>query len=307
MESLVRLEAFVRTAELGSFSAAGRKLEVTPAAVSRNVGVLESALGVRLFQRSTRSLALTEAGEKLLYSVSGSLAALEQALLDASAERTEPSGTLRVSMSPTFGITHILPLLPDLLSRYPGLRAEWHFENRQVDLIGEGYDAAIGAGIELSDALVARPLAPAHIVPVASPALLAARDKPITAQTLGDIDGIVMRSQRTGRTMHWTLRDASGNTSTAQLKETVVVNDPAALRKAAELGLGVAMLSIADMADALEAGTLVRLLPGWFVDAGSISIYYASRTLLPSKVRVFVDHVVAGFGAKDLARRFSAA
>lgn len=146
METLANLESFVRSAETGSFSAAARLLALTPAAVSRNVAMLERNMGVRLFQRSTRKLSLTEAGEGFLAGIGGNLEALQAAISAVSSDRGEPAGVLKVSLAPTFGIGHVLPLLPQFLARYPLIRPEWHFENRQVDLIAEGYDAAIGGG-----------------------------------------------------------------------------------------------------------------------------------------------------------------
>src|ERR1700736_5303691 len=107
METLANLESFVRSAETGSFSAAARRLALTPAAVSRNVALLERNLGVRLFQRSTRKLTLTEAGERFLVEIGGNLDALQAAIADAAAHNSEPAGVLKVSMSPTIGVKHI--------------------------------------------------------------------------------------------------------------------------------------------------------------------------------------------------------
>ena len=161
METLANLESFVRSAETGGFSAAARRLSLTPAAVSRNVAMLERNLGVRLFQRSTRKLTLTEAGERFLLAIRGNLDELQASIASIATDRGEPAGVLKVSMGMTFGVEYILPLLPEFLKRYPGVRADWQFENRQVDLIAEGFDAAIGGGIELAPGLVSRVLAPA--------------------------------------------------------------------------------------------------------------------------------------------------
>jgi DNA-binding transcriptional LysR family regulator len=199
METLANLESFVRSAEHGSFSEAARWLSLTPAAVSRNVAMLERNLGVRLFQRSTRRLTLTEEGESFRLAIAGNLAGIQAAIAGISSQNGQPIGTLKLSLSPTFGVTHILPLLPGFLERYPLIRPEWHFENRQVDLIAEGYDVAIGGGFELSPAVVARTLAPAHVIAVASPAYMAGRKRPHDPGGLQLFDGIVMRSLQTGR------------------------------------------------------------------------------------------------------------
>lgn len=305
METLANLESFVRSAEAGSFSEAARRLGLTPAAVSRNVAMLERNLGLRLFQRSTRRLTLTDGGERFLAGIGGHLAGLQDAITDAATEAGEPAGTLKVSLAPTFGIAHVLPLLPEFLARHPKIRPEWHFENRQVDLIAEGYDAAIGGGFALAPGVVARALAPAHVIAVAAPAYMAGRTPPADPAGLAALEGVVMRSLGTGRTRHWTMRDSAGREMPAPLAETVVVNDPAAMREAAVLGLGVAMLAAPDALPALESGALLRLVALWYADAGAISIYYPTRTLLPARTRAFVDFVAEAFRRERLAERFA--
>lgn len=305
METLANLEAFVRSAESGSFSEAARRLSLTPAAVSRNVAMLERNLGVRLFHRSTRKLTLTEAGEGFRQAVGGNLDGLQAAIAGVSADGGEPVGTLKVSLPPTFGLSHLLPLLPGFLARHPRVRPEWHFENRQVDLVAEGYDAAIGGGFALSPGIVARTLAPAHIIAVASPAYMRGRVPPSDPAGLQGFDGIVMRSLQTGRIRHWTMRDATGREESALLRESVVVNDPSAMRETALLGLGVALVAVPDAYPDLERGNLVRLLPRWYADAGAISLYFASRANLPPKTRVFVGWVVEAFKTERLAERFA--
>ncbi|MBK5549264.1 LysR family transcriptional regulator [Pseudomonas sp. TH03] len=296
METLANLESFVRSAETGSFSAAARLLALTPAAVSRNVATLERNMGVRLFQRSTRKLSLTEAGDSFLASIGGNLEALQAAISAVSSDRGEPAGVLKVSLAPTFGIGHVLPLLPVFLARYPLIRPEWHFENRQVNLIAEGYDAAIGGGFELTPGVISRRLATADIVSVASPAYLAGRTLPANPADLLEHAGIVMRGMRTGRIRQWVMRDGAGREESAVLNENIVLNDPAAMREAALLGLGVTLLVLPDVVTQIHRGELVRLLPGWHADAGPISLYYPSRTLMPAKTRVFIDFVVEAFG-----------
>lgn len=305
METLANLESFVRSAEAGGFSAAARRLALTPAAVSRNVAMLERNLGVRLFQRSTRKLRLTEAGERFLQAIRGNLEGLQAAIADAAADRGEPAGVLKVSMAPTFGLDYILPLLPIFLQRHPAIRPDWQFENRQVDLIAEGFDAALGGGIELAPGMVSRALAPAHIIAVASPAYLKGRPRAADPTGLSAFDGIVMRSARTGRVRRWAMRNAAGAEMPAPLAETIVLSDPAAMCRAALLGLGVTLIAVPDVLPHLESGALVRLVPQWYADAGPISLYYADRTLLPAKTRAFVDFIVEAFRRERLAERFA--
>lgn len=194
-------------------------------------------------------------------------------------------------MSPTFGVEYILPTLPEFMRKYPRIRPEWMFENRQVDLIAEGYDAAIGGGLDLTPGIISKTLAPAHIIAVASPEYMQDRVPPNDPSGLVELDGIVMRSMRTGRIRQWQMQSVSGEEQPALLTERIVVNDPAAMRRAAILGLGVAMIAKPDALLYLENGELIRLLPAWYADAGPISIYYTNRALLPAKTRVFIDFI----------------
>ncbi len=300
METLANLESFVQSAENGGFSAAARRLALTPAAVSRNVAMLERNLGIRLFQRSTRKLTLTEAGE-----IRGNLEGLQAAIAGVATDHGEPAGVLKVSLSPTFGADYILPLLPAFLARYPRVRVDWQFDNRQVDLIAENFDAGIGGGIELAPGVISKPLAPLHIIAVASPAYLKGRTLPIDPSGLAAFDGIVMRAARTGRVRHWTMRNAAGSEVEVQLPGTIVFNDPSAMCRATLLGLGVTLIAVPDALHHLGSGALVRVVPQWYADAGSISVYYASRALLPAKTRAFVDFVGEAFRRERLAERFA--
>lgn len=306
METLANLESFVRSAEAGSFSGAARRLGLTPAAVSRNVARLEANLGVRLFQRSTRRLTLTEGGERFLQAVAAGLDQIQGAIASVAADRGQPAGVLKVSMAPAFGADYVVPLLPAFLARYPGVTPDWHFDNRRVDLIAEGFDAAIGGGIELSPGVVARELARAHVVAVVAPSYANGRRAPREPADLARFDGIVMRSLTTGRLRDRVLRNRAGQEAAVELKPRVVMNDPQAICRAALGGLGVALLAVPHALPHLESGALVRWLPRWYVDVGPISLYFSAQKLLPAKTRVFVDFLVEQFREQRLAQRFLA-
>src|SRR3954469_25529614 len=194
-----------------------------------------------------------------------------------------------------------LPLLPDFLKRYPNIRPDWQFENRQVDLIAEGFDAAIGGGIDLAPGLVSRVLAPAHIIAVASPSYLKGRTPPADPLGLVAFDGIVMRSSKTRRVRERPMRNAAGDEMTVPLKATIAFDDPEAMCQAAVLGLGVTQIAMAHALRQLQSGARVRLLPQWYADAGPLSIYCASRAVMPAKTRVFVDFIVEAFRRQRLA------
>ncbi|WP_432728297.1 LysR family transcriptional regulator [Variovorax sp. W6] len=312
MEPLNHLESFVQSAEGGSFSEAARRLGLTPAAVSKNVARLEARLGVRLFQRSTRRLTLTEGGERFLAQVGPALATLQEAVAGVDTDDGQPSGTLKVSMGQAFGREHVLPLMGDFLARYPAIVPDWHFDNQQVDLVGEGFDAAIGGGIELPAGLVARELAPIHVVAVASPAYMEGRRLPRHPSELAALDTLMRRSSPTGRVRSWTLRRAragagEGEVSVELPRPRAIFNDPEAIAHAALMGLGAAMLPMPFVERGLRSGDLLRLLPEWYQDAGTVWIYYPSKKLLPPKTRVFIDFVLERFRVERFAQRMQVA
>ena len=302
MTHLQHLVSFVQTAEHGSFSAAARVLGLTPAGISKNVARLESDLGVRLFHRSTRRLALTESGERFLQQVDGPLTSLQGAMSGVRQRDEAPSGTLKVSMGQAFGRHFLVPLLDDFLARCPAVLPDWHFDNRQVDIVGEGFDAAIGGGFELTSGVVARELAPVHIIAVASPTYMTGRQFPHGPEDLASFDGIMRRSSPTGRVRPWTLRAKRGTEQTVPCRPRLIFSDPEAIAQAACMGLGVALLPMPFAFAPIARGELVRLLPGWYSDAGPLSLYYPSRRMVPAKTRAFVDFVMERFRAADFAR-----
>ena len=306
METLSSIESFVRSAELCSFSAAARRLSMTPGGVSKNVAKLEADLGVRLFHRSTRSLTLTEAGEQFLAQVSSGLDSIQSAIANTSNVSGQPAGTLKVSMAMAFGRDHILPLLGEFLTLYPAIKPDWRFDNRQVDLIGEGFDVAIGGGVELAPGVVVRELAKIHLVLVASPAYLSTKFIPKNPADLDKFDALIRYSQTTHRTTPWHLKSLAGDQVTIELPPRVTLNDPEALCHAAMAGLGIAHVPMPHVLRHLESGALVRVLPNWYTETGVISLYFAAKKLMPAKTRVFVDFIVDKFRGQQLAEKWSA-
>jgi DNA-binding transcriptional LysR family regulator len=305
METLSNLESFVRSAEAGNFSAAARGLGLTPAAVSKNVARLEANLGVLLFQRSTRRITLTEAGERFLQDVGCGLQAIQGAIANVTSASGHPAGTLKVNLPPSFGMDYVLPLFQQFVARYPAVVPDLQFENRQVDLIAEGFDAAIG-GLELSPGVVARELSRIHVVALASPGYMRGRPTPRTPADLATLDGVAMRSTHTGRIRQWNMRNAAGKEMLAEPRTRIALNEPDALCRAAAMDLGVTLVAMPNALPYLERGTLMRLLPQWHADVGAISLYFSGQKLLPAKTRAFVDFVVENFRQQKLAQRFAA-
>ena len=306
METMSGIQCFVRSAEAGSFSEAARRLGLSSAAVGKNVARLETGLGVRLFHRSTRSLTLTEAGERFLQEVGGGLSSIQAAIANLASAGGQPAGVLKVSMGTGFGRAYMVPLLAPFLARYPAIAPDWHFDNRQVDLIGEGFDAAVGGGFELPPGVVARELAPAHRVLVAAPDYFNDKPRLTSPADLHAYDGIYIRSPQTGRVRPWALRNRANQQAPVTLRARMTMSDPEAACESAQMGLGIALVSLPNALPFLQSKALIRVLPDWYVDGGTLSLYFAAQKLLPAKTRVFVDYVVEHFRTQQLAKRFSA-
>jgi len=299
------IDAFIATADEGSFSAAARRMGLTPAAVSKSVAQLEVRLGVRLFQRSTRSLALTTDGERLRSQVRLPWTEISDALTELRQGAGKPAGTLKVALAHTVGRDFIVPLLGEFVRRYPDVVPDLHFDNHQVDIVAEGFDAAIGGGITLNDGLIARELARLRIVLVAAPAYLKAHRAPSHPDDLKRHRGLLRRSLATGRLIPWTLKNGQGDELVASVRPVMVLDDPEAMARAAATGLGIALLPLPHALPLLESGALVRVLRTWYAETHPLSVYYTSRKLVPAKVRVFVDYIVQEFQASGQAARIS--
>ena len=300
METLANLESFVRSAESGSFSLAARRLALTPAAVSRNVAQLERNLGVRLFQRSTRGLTLSEAGDRFLQSVRAGLDSIQGAISDVSLNADQPAGILKLGAPASFGVQYLLPLIPAFIERYPAVTPDLYLDNRPLELISGGFDAAIGGGFDLPDGMVARELRRIHLVAVASPDFLRDRIRPEDPAGLAHLPCVAMRSPLSSRLRTWAMRNAAGAEMTAVEKAVMIVNDPDALCSATLMGIGVGLVSLQLAAPHLESGALERLLPEWYVDVGPMSVYFTSQKLLPAKTRAFVDFITDAFRAQKM-------
>lgn len=303
MTSLQHIESFVRSVEAGSFAAAARGLGITPAAVGKNVAKLEASLGLRLLQRTTRSLVLTEDGTRFLGNARDGLAQLNAAVDDARSAKGKPAGVLRVSLGTVFSRNYLMPILARYVAEHPAVTPELHFDNQHVDLVKAGFDVAIGGGFELPPGVVARRLAPAHRVLLAAPTFAA---RPRTPADLATLPGLLVRSPFTGRVHTLPLRNAAGEQAPLSLRPRLLVNEPDACCQAAVLGLGIALASMPQALPYLTSGSLVRVLPGWWIEAGQLSVYYPAQKLLPPKTRAFVDAVVDGFHAEGLAQKLDA-
>lgn len=306
MDTLNGIDCFIRSAEAGSFAEAARQLGLTPAAVGKNVAKLEQLLGVRLFQRSTRSLSLTEAGRQFLAESADSLIQLQAAMANLTTVQGRSAGTLKISLAPSFGCNYVVPMLAGFMEQYPQIVPDLRFSNRAVDLVSEGFDVAIGGGFDVSPSLVARQLAPAHLVLLASRDYIE-RSPPISKPTdLARHSGVMIRSPQSGRVLPRVLQGPGEKTCLLQMRTRMTVDDPDAACAAVVRGLGITVVGMAHSIPFLERGEAVRVLPEWYVDSGTINIYFSGRKLLSRKTRVFVDYIVDEFRRLKLSERLAA-
>ncbi len=287
---------FSKVVEAGSLSAAARELGVSTAVVSRTLAALEARLGVRLVNRTTRSLHLTDEGASYYETSQRILAEIDEADAAVTSRRIEPQGVLKVALPASFGHQHIAPLVPRFAQRYPKVELALSLSDRSINLIEEGFDLAVRIAELKDSSLAARKLAPNRRVVCASPAYLREHGEPKTPQDLTRHNCLVA-SWEHGFAMTWEYKSSTGKRGSVRVTGRYACDNWEVLRDWAVAGLGVALKSTWDVRRQLEEGSLISLLPGY--DFGTdVGIYavYPHRRHLPAKTRVFIDFLAESFG-----------
>jgi len=297
MDQITALRVFLCIAEEGSFSGAAQALSLSKSAVSKHVAGLEDRLGARLFNRTTRQVSLTEEGRTYLWRATRILEELEEAAAAVGSMKSEPIGTLRVSSALSFGQRHVAPILPEFLSRYPRLVVDLDFSDRFVDLIDEGFDVAIRVGDLPDSDLVARRLATARILLVASPSYLEEKGWPRRPADLAVHTCLLYRGR--GGPRYWGLGGDPETRETVRVDGPLIANNGDALKAAALAGLGIARLPSFLLDDALERGALCEVLPDHRPAPIPIHALYVPNRHLAAKVRYFVDFLANHFSRAD--------
>lgn len=292
---LHQLRTFVAVVQQGSFAGAARQLAVDPSAITRAVAALEASLEVRLLQRTTRRLSLTDAGTAFLERVQPLVAELDRAADDARSAGSEVRGSVRVTASVAFGQTVLVPLLPALHQAHPRLQVELVLTDAVIDLVAERIDVALRLGPAVDSSLVGSRLMPVRHRVVASPAYLKKHGRPRTPQDLARCD--CLRFPFPGYRTQWLFRDREGGVQTVPIGGWLVMSTALALHRAALDGLGPALLA-GWLVDAdIAAGRLVDLFPAHEATAtgfdGAAWVLHHSREHVPRRVRVFIDFVQA--------------
>lgn len=293
------LAVFTAVADRSSFTDAARVLNRSPAAVTRAIATLEATLNVRLLNRTTRSVSLTEAGQRTLDTAKRLLATAEELEAAADAEHQRPRGTISVTASSMFGRLHVLPLLTPFLEQYRDLDVRLLLLDRIVSLVDEGLDLGVRLG-HLPDSAL-RSLRVGHVRRgvYASPAYLARAGMPATPQALGDHE-VVTCLAICPVIDRWTFPVASGSTVVA-VKPRLALNTPDPAVSAAVAGVGLTMAMSYQVAEHIAAGRLVEVLADFAPPPIPIHLVQPAGRYVPPKLRLLTDHLAQGLRAKFAA------
>jgi DNA-binding transcriptional LysR family regulator len=298
MDKFRRMQTFVRIVEQGSLTAAARTLEVSQPSVVRLLAALEAELGVRLINRTTRRMALTDEGREYYERCRGILGAVEEAEARLRSRRAQPRGRLRLTAPVLFGRQHLAPVVNEFLARHPAMQVELLLLDRVVDLLEEGVDAALRIARLQDSTLVAVPLGQVRRVFVGSPALLKRLGRPQRPEDLKDAPCVSFTGM--GPADEWTF-ERSGRALRVKVASVLVSNQVDAALAACEAGLGWGRFLSYQVEDALRAGRLKTVLPEESTGIIPMQIVYPHARLLSANLRAFLD-----FAAPRLRKRVAA-
>jgi len=287
------IPVFVAVIEHGGFTNAAQVLGISKSAVSKRIRQLEQHLGVKLLQRTTRKISLTEAGEHYFAHAKLAHAAAKDAEDAVTQLQGEPQGRLRINAPMSFGRLHLAPIIPKFLALYPKISLDLVMDDKQVDLVGGGFDVAIRAGILPDSNLIARQLTPLHSVICASPSYLEKKGKPKLPQDLKQHNCLLY--SYSNQLNSWTFKDQN-HSHTVEINGNYQVNNSEAIREALLQGMGIARLPTFVAGPDIENGTLVHLLPEYEMPSITVYALFLERQYMPAKVRAFIDFSIEYLG-----------
>lgn len=279
--------AFAQVARYGSFTKAAAMMGISPSALSQSLRALESRLGVRLLERSTRKVGLTELGQRFLGYVQPGLLALTSAIEDVNELRDRPTGLLRLNVSRTAADIILMPHLAAFMDAYPDITLEIHCDNALLDLVAGGFDAGIRVGENLAQDVVALPMGGGHcIATVAAPNYMQGRETPRTPEDL-----------RLHRCLNIRLANGvyrweyiyDGRVIEMEPPGLLISNDADTLMQAIRAGVGIGCAFLAQVQAEIDNGQLIALLKPWWPSVSPFYLYHPSRTNVPRKLRAFID------------------
>lgn len=290
--SLDDLYYYAMVVKHAGFAAAGRALQVPKSRLSRHVNALEARLGVRLLQRSTRRFSVTDTGRELYAHCEAMLTEAQAALDVVEHARAEPRGRIRVACPVAIAAGMLAPVLPRFMARHPQVRVDLDVSNRRVDLLGEGFDAALRVRTQPTgeDGVVMRQFAELCELLVASPQYLARHGEPQAPQDLADHATLSFEGQ--GDRLQWQLTGAHGESARVELRPRLICHSFDVLLQSALAGCGIALLPESVVRASLASGQLVSVLPDWTLPQGIFHVVFPHRRGLLPAVRAFIDFLV---------------
>jgi DNA-binding transcriptional LysR family regulator len=293
---LADLTAFVAVADNLSFRAAASRLGVTPSALSHTMRQLEERLGVRLLNRTTRSVALTDAGLRLLGRARPAVEQISQALDDLKSEQGHPFGRLRLHVSHFAGMAVIAPVWARFLSTFPDVQLEVHADEALVDIVAKGFDAGISSkDLAAVDMIAVRVMGPMRVTVVGAPVYFAQRRPPRMPDDLARHSCVQYRLAADGAVFEWAF-ERDGKSRRLAVSGRVIVNDPDLAMRAAVDGLGI-VYTVEALADPfLRSGQLVRVLEDWSPSFEGLFLYYPGHRQVPVALRALIDMLRTAHG-----------
>ncbi|MFT0890775.1 LysR family transcriptional regulator [Pseudochelatococcus sp. G4_1912] len=290
MDRMGDLDIFAQVVTARSMSAAGREMGLSTAVISKRIKRLEERLGVRLLQRTTRQITLTEAGQGLYERAVSILASVEEAEAWVARGSAVVRGVLKVSAPTSFGRLHIAPRLLPFLERHSNLTVDLNLSDEFIDVVGEGFDVAVRIADLADSSLIARRLAPNHRLLVAAPSYLERIGMPLS------IDDLPHHTLMAHNSDHWRLAGPDGE-HLVRINAPIRTNSSEVVREAVIAGMGIALRSTWDIGAELRSGQLRAVLPGYGASSRvAVNAVYPSRRHMEQKVRVFVDYLAEIFG-----------
>lgn len=301
MDRLTSMAVFVRAVEKGSLSAAARDLRLSPAMVGKHLRALEERVGAALLQRTTRRQSLTEVGRLYHERCARILAEIEEADRCAMPFNAEPRGSLRITCPSSFGVQLLAPAVAEFLARYPRMDIELFLSDRMVNLVEEGFDAAVRVGVLPSSQLMARRLADSRLVLAAAPDYVKRHGMPRRPEELSQ--HVCLTDIHGSRSDAWALvHGATGATRSVRVRPALKINHGAALCAAAVGGAGIVLQPDYVVDHDLRTGNLVRVLPRCCPPAVPVHLVFPPQRPTTPKLRAWIDFVVETFGKSLVAR-----
>ncbi|MGA3156395.1 MAG: LysR family transcriptional regulator [Steroidobacteraceae bacterium] len=298
MDKFQAMRVFARVVEAGALTRAAETLQMPKATVTTLIQQLEADLGVKLLNRTTRSMSVTADGAAYYPRCISILAEVHDTEESLSHRHAAPSGQLRVDVPTLMARLVIVPALPGFFARYPGIELQLRCSERRADLIEEGVDCAVWSG-ELEDStLIARRIGELYVGTCAAPAYLAANGQPRHPDDLKSYRCIQQFSPRSGKTLDWVFAK-NGQRILAAQPSSLALDDQNSYLAAVEAGLGIAQIPAFVLKEAMERGTLALVLADWVPEPVPLHVVYPENRHLSGKIRVFVDWIAELFAEHD--------